>query len=169
MESRQTLSQDGVLRWYPDGVRGFEGLPRTPIPRYVGNARRAWRIGETTDDTGARANAKSTRAGSDMSMRSRESPAPSSTSSETRGRPPFGRRGGIAKNGRFCHTLLSNPRGHVKIRHEWQSPFISTRTQLLSPCRSRQRRRNTGRHRKRSKRSGSSCIPIPDLRRWTRR
>ena len=47
----ETLSRDGVLRWYPDGVRGFEGPAGTPIPRYVGNARREWRIGETTDDT----------------------------------------------------------------------------------------------------------------------
>src|SRR6266404_2289372 len=47
----ETLSCDGVLRWYPDGVRGFEGPAGTPIPRYVGNAKREWRIGETTDDT----------------------------------------------------------------------------------------------------------------------
>jgi ADP-ribosylglycohydrolase len=47
----ETLSRDGVLRWYPDGIRGFEGTPGTPIPRYVGNAKREWRIGETTDDT----------------------------------------------------------------------------------------------------------------------
>jgi ADP-ribosylglycohydrolase len=47
----ETLSREGVLRWYPDGVRGFEGSPGTPIPRYVGNSRREWRIGETTDDT----------------------------------------------------------------------------------------------------------------------
>ena len=47
----ETLSREGVLRWYPDGVRGFEGPPGTPIPRYVGNAKREWRIGETTDDT----------------------------------------------------------------------------------------------------------------------
>jgi ADP-ribosylglycohydrolase len=47
----ETLSRDGVLRWYPDGVRGFEGPEGTPIPRYVGNAKREWRIGETTDDT----------------------------------------------------------------------------------------------------------------------
>lgn len=47
----ETLSRDGVLRWYPDEVRGFEGPAGTPIPRYVGNARREWRIGETTDDT----------------------------------------------------------------------------------------------------------------------
>lgn len=47
----ETLSRAGVRRWYPDGVRGFEGLPGTVIPRYVGNPRREWRIGETTDDT----------------------------------------------------------------------------------------------------------------------
>jgi ADP-ribosylglycohydrolase len=47
----ETLSRGGVLRWYPDGVRGFEGTPGTPIPRYAGNAKREWRIGETTDDT----------------------------------------------------------------------------------------------------------------------
>lgn len=49
----ETLSREAVLRWYPDGVRGFEGQPGTPIPRYVGNAKREWRIGETTDDTEA--------------------------------------------------------------------------------------------------------------------
>src|SRR5437773_9076039 len=47
----ETLSREDVLRWYPDGVRGFEGSPGTPIPRYVGNAKHEWRIGETTDDT----------------------------------------------------------------------------------------------------------------------
>jgi ADP-ribosylglycohydrolase len=43
----ETLSREGVLRWYPDGVRGFEGSPGTPIPRYSGNAKHEWRIGET--------------------------------------------------------------------------------------------------------------------------
>jgi ADP-ribosylglycohydrolase len=47
----EMLSSESVRRWYPDGVRGFEGLPGTPIPRYVGNSKREWRIGETTDDT----------------------------------------------------------------------------------------------------------------------
>jgi ADP-ribosylglycohydrolase len=47
----ETLSHEEVLRWYPDGVRGFEGPPGAPIPRYLGNAKREWRIGETTDDT----------------------------------------------------------------------------------------------------------------------
>jgi ADP-ribosylglycohydrolase len=47
----ETLSRDGVTRWYPEGVRGFEGRPGTVIPRYAGNRKREWRIGETTDDT----------------------------------------------------------------------------------------------------------------------
>jgi len=47
----EMLSRDDVRRWYPHGVRGFEGPPGTVIPRYVGNAKREWRIGETTDDT----------------------------------------------------------------------------------------------------------------------
>jgi len=47
----ETLSRESVGRWYPNGVRGFEGLPGTIIPRYVGNTRHEWRIGETTDDT----------------------------------------------------------------------------------------------------------------------
>jgi ADP-ribosylglycohydrolase len=47
----ETLSREDVLRWYPNGVRGLEGPPGTPIPRYVGNTKREWRIGETTDDT----------------------------------------------------------------------------------------------------------------------
>ena len=45
------LSRDGVQRWYPNGVRGFEGTPGAVIPRYVGNSKRQWRVGETTDDT----------------------------------------------------------------------------------------------------------------------
>jgi ADP-ribosylglycohydrolase len=45
------LSHDDVRRWYPDGVRGFEGPPGTVIPRYVGNRKHEWCIGETTDDT----------------------------------------------------------------------------------------------------------------------
>jgi ADP-ribosylglycohydrolase len=40
-----------VLRWYPKGVRGLEGTPGTVIPRYAGNVRHEWLIGETTDDT----------------------------------------------------------------------------------------------------------------------
>src|SRR5688500_728098 len=47
----EMLSRENVLRWYPDGIHGFEGPPGTPIPRYVGNKKREWRIGETTDDT----------------------------------------------------------------------------------------------------------------------
>lgn len=47
----ETLSRDEVRRWYPDGVRGFEGPAGTPIPRYAGNVKHEWRIGETTDDT----------------------------------------------------------------------------------------------------------------------
>jgi ADP-ribosylglycohydrolase len=47
----ETLSREGVVRWYPEGVRGFEGPPGTVIPRYAGNTRRKWLIGETTDDT----------------------------------------------------------------------------------------------------------------------
>lgn len=45
------LSHEDVLRFYPSGVRGFEGRRNSVIPRYVGNAKREWRIGETTDDT----------------------------------------------------------------------------------------------------------------------
>jgi ADP-ribosylglycohydrolase len=47
----ETLSREDVLRWYPHGIRGFEGLPNEIIPRYLGNSKRQWRIGETTDDT----------------------------------------------------------------------------------------------------------------------
>jgi ADP-ribosylglycohydrolase len=47
----EMLSRDEILHWYPDGVRGFEGEPGAIIPRYVGNSKREWRIGETTDDT----------------------------------------------------------------------------------------------------------------------
>jgi ADP-ribosylglycohydrolase len=47
----ETLPHRDVRRWYPQGIRGFEGTPGTVIPRYVGNAKREWRIGETTDDT----------------------------------------------------------------------------------------------------------------------
>jgi ADP-ribosylglycohydrolase len=47
----ETLSRDDVRRWYPGGIRGFEGTPGSVIPRYVGNRKHAWTIGETTDDT----------------------------------------------------------------------------------------------------------------------
>ena len=45
------LSPDDILRWYPYGVRGFEGRPGSVIPRYADNRKRRWRVGETTDDT----------------------------------------------------------------------------------------------------------------------
>jgi ADP-ribosylglycohydrolase len=47
----ETLSPGNIARWYPEGVRGFEGPPGEIIPRYVGNSKHEWRIGETTDDT----------------------------------------------------------------------------------------------------------------------
>ena len=47
----EMLSRADVVRWYPQGVGGFEGVPDTIIPRYAGNRKREWRIGETTDDT----------------------------------------------------------------------------------------------------------------------
>ena len=47
----EMLSRDDVPRWYPNSIRGFEGTPNTIIPRYVGNSKHEWRIGETTDDT----------------------------------------------------------------------------------------------------------------------
>jgi ADP-ribosylglycohydrolase len=47
----ELLSHADVLRCYPNGIRGFEGTPGSVIPRYVGNRKREWRIGETTDDT----------------------------------------------------------------------------------------------------------------------
>ena len=47
----EMLSREDVQRWYPHGIRGFEGAPGTIIPRYAGNKKREWRIGETTDDT----------------------------------------------------------------------------------------------------------------------
>ncbi len=47
----ETLSRDQVVHWYPKGIRGFEGSPGQVIPRYVGNRKHEWRIGETTDDT----------------------------------------------------------------------------------------------------------------------
>jgi ADP-ribosylglycohydrolase len=45
------LACEDIARWYPHGIRGFEGTPNTVIPRYAGNSKRQWRIGETTDDT----------------------------------------------------------------------------------------------------------------------
>ena len=47
----ETLTPEDLGRWYPRGIRGFEGEPGAIIPRYVGNRNRQWRIGETTDDT----------------------------------------------------------------------------------------------------------------------
>jgi ADP-ribosylglycohydrolase len=47
----ETLSPEDITRWYPNGVRGFEGAPGDVIPRYAGNTKHEWRIGETTDDT----------------------------------------------------------------------------------------------------------------------
>ena len=47
----ETLSHREVRRWYPDGISRFHGNPGDVIPRYVGNRRYEWRIGETTDDT----------------------------------------------------------------------------------------------------------------------
>jgi ADP-ribosylglycohydrolase len=47
----ETLTRDEVRRCYADGIRGFEGEPGTVIPRYAGNRKREWRVGETTDDT----------------------------------------------------------------------------------------------------------------------
>jgi len=47
----ENLSRQDVLRWYPQGISGFEGTPDRAIPRYARNSKRVWRIGETTDDT----------------------------------------------------------------------------------------------------------------------
>lgn len=47
----ETLSPAHIARWYPNGVHGFEGTPGQVIPRYIGNSKHEWRIGETTDDT----------------------------------------------------------------------------------------------------------------------
>jgi ADP-ribosylglycohydrolase len=47
----ETLSRKDILRWYPHGIGGFEGTPNAIIPRFAGNSKREWRIGETTDDT----------------------------------------------------------------------------------------------------------------------
>jgi ADP-ribosylglycohydrolase len=47
----EMLPHEDVRRWYPLGIRGFEGAPGTVIPRYAGNSKYAWRFGETTDDT----------------------------------------------------------------------------------------------------------------------
>jgi len=47
----EMLSQQDIIKWYPLGVRGFEGTPGDVVPRYLGKSKYEWRIGETTDDT----------------------------------------------------------------------------------------------------------------------
>ena len=47
----ENLTRSDVLNWYPQGIRGFHGRCGQIIPRYVGNSKREWRLGETTDDT----------------------------------------------------------------------------------------------------------------------
>ncbi len=47
----EMLPHADVLRWYPNGIRGFEGPAGSIIARYAGNSKREWRFGETTDDT----------------------------------------------------------------------------------------------------------------------
>jgi ADP-ribosylglycohydrolase len=47
----EMLSHSEVQYWYPEGISGFQGQPGTIIPRYKGNRKHEWRIGETTDDT----------------------------------------------------------------------------------------------------------------------
>jgi len=47
----EMLSYTDVRRWYPDGISGFHGPPGDVIPRYAGNRKQEWHIGETTDDT----------------------------------------------------------------------------------------------------------------------
>ena len=47
----EMLSQQDIIKWYPLGVRGFEGTAGDVVPRYSGKSKYEWRIGETTDDT----------------------------------------------------------------------------------------------------------------------
>jgi ADP-ribosylglycohydrolase len=47
----EMLCRLDVRRWYPNGISGFHGSPGDVIPRYVGNPKHEWLIGETTDDT----------------------------------------------------------------------------------------------------------------------
>src|SRR5262245_53504289 len=47
----ENLTPSDVLNWYPRGIGGFHGSPGQIIPRYVGNSKHEWRVGETTDDT----------------------------------------------------------------------------------------------------------------------
>lgn len=46
----ETLSREDILKWYPEGVKGFHGRIGDVIPRYIDGSYK-WRIGETTDDT----------------------------------------------------------------------------------------------------------------------
>jgi len=46
----ETLSREDILKWYPEGIKGFHGRIGDVIPRYI-NGSYKWRIGETTDDT----------------------------------------------------------------------------------------------------------------------
>jgi len=47
----EMLAHQDVRRWYPRGISGFHGRPGDVIPRYAGDRKHEWRIGETTDDT----------------------------------------------------------------------------------------------------------------------
>lgn len=47
----EMLSYSDVSHWYPEGISGFHGRAGDVIPRYLGNRKHEWRIGETTDDT----------------------------------------------------------------------------------------------------------------------
>ena len=47
----EMVSHHDVRRWYPGGITGFHGSPGEVIPRYVGNPKHQWLVGETTDDT----------------------------------------------------------------------------------------------------------------------
>jgi len=47
----ETLSHADVRCWYANGISGFHGSAGEVIPRYVGDRKHEWRIGETTDDT----------------------------------------------------------------------------------------------------------------------
>lgn len=46
----ETLSREDILKWYPEGVKGFHGRIDDVIPRYIDGSYK-WHIGETTDDT----------------------------------------------------------------------------------------------------------------------
>jgi ADP-ribosylglycohydrolase len=47
----ENLTREDILRWYPNGLNGFDGPSGAPIPRYLGNKKHQWVVGETTDDT----------------------------------------------------------------------------------------------------------------------